>query len=154
MELEAGMRVVRGAGEYGFVLSREKRRIEMVEVRWEASGIRQTIPAEQVTPCPAVAPPPPRSLTPRGRSTPEYLVKLRKQIKADGGQKREKRDQAKAQRAIVVFEQTLEVLATGKNRQRSRASAQRAIGNLSRYQNRSSAAQQAKRGGNEVKRSG
>lgn len=81
MDLQVGMRVARAAGEFGFVASIEKRRCWMVEVRWDDSGIKQWIPADQVRECPVVEAPAVKPSTSFGRTTPAYLVKLRKTLR-------------------------------------------------------------------------
>ena len=81
LELEVGMRVARAAGEYGFVVAKEKRRCWMIQVRWDSSGIKQWIPADQVRFCPVIEAPPVRKLSRRGKTAPAYLVKLRKTLR-------------------------------------------------------------------------
>jgi hypothetical protein len=128
MDLEVGMRVARAVGEFGFVAATEKRRCWMVEVRWDSSGIKQWIPADQVRYSPVVEAPPVRKLPWRGKTAPAYLGKLRKTLRgvttknsvppqekekatkkltgelAALSGKKKNRSRHKARRKIVVFE--------------------------------------------------
>lgn len=81
MGFRVGVRVVR-RGEYGFIHNLEKRRVWMAEVRWESTGVKEWLPLEELRPCDVAAPPPPVKPTPWQRTTPDYIVKLRKELRA------------------------------------------------------------------------
>ena len=75
---EVGDRIVRKSNECcGFVISMEKRRTMMVEIRWDAPIPDQWLPAEEFREWDKSDEPPPTKVTSLGRTTPAYLVELR-----------------------------------------------------------------------------
>lgn len=75
---EVGDRIIRKSNQQnGFVKSVEKRRVFMVEVHWD-TGIDQWLPAEEFREWDKSDIPPPVRLSTIGRTTPEYLVDLRR----------------------------------------------------------------------------
>lgn len=120
MELEVGMRVVRASGEFGFVADVEKRRCWMVEVRWELSGIKEWIPVDQVKRCPLICAPTAKPLTSWGKTTPSYLVKLRKSLR-DARPKNYVHPKEKQLAAEKFADELLSLSSQRKNRSRQKA---------------------------------
>lgn len=77
---EVGDRVVRKSNrKSGFISATEKRKVWMLEVRWDENSVQQWLPAEEFRQWDVSDPPPEVKTTPLGRTTPEYLVQLRLQ---------------------------------------------------------------------------
>src|SRR5271170_5978015 len=76
---EVGDRIVRRfSGLAGFVSATEKRRAAMVEIRWDATGLKQWLPAEEFEPWSEKQQLPPEvKTTSWGRTTPAYITRIR-----------------------------------------------------------------------------
>ena len=82
-DFEIGMRVIRKrTDEAGFIRGVRKAKATMVEVRWETSGVSQWLPAEEVRVYDKSDPAPTPQRTGHGNTTPQYLVDLRKELRA------------------------------------------------------------------------
>jgi hypothetical protein len=78
MEFQVGQRVVRKTSEQsGFIHEKRRGKVVMLEVRWEESGIKQWLPAEEFRLWDKSATPPPSGLGYRGRTTPDYISRIR-----------------------------------------------------------------------------
>lgn len=76
---EVGDRVVRKSTEQaGFVHGVRKNKTLMIEVRWDASGLKIWLPAEEFRVWDKAEVPPPARITSWGRTTPLYLQLLGK----------------------------------------------------------------------------
>ena len=82
MEFEIGTKVVKLSTQaHGFVHDTRQKRALVVEVKWEHSGVKQWLPAEELRVCDALVAPPATRITPWGRTTPAYLRALRKTLR-------------------------------------------------------------------------
>ena len=116
IELEIGDRVIKkSTGEAGFVHDTRKKRALMIEVHWETTNLCQWLPAEELRAPAASDPPPPTRITPWGRTTPSYLVTLRKQVRST----RRKPDPKRAQEKLA--EKLLSLSGARKNRTKMKA---------------------------------
>lgn len=80
MEFSVGDRIIRKSSqESGFVHETRKARTLMIEVRWESTGIKQWLPAEEFKAWDKATSPPVVQKTGWGNTTPAYLVELRRQ---------------------------------------------------------------------------
>jgi hypothetical protein len=87
-----GDRIIRKRdGESGFITDTRKVRALMVEIRWDATGIKQWLPSEEFKPWDRSDAPPPVQKTWLGRTTPIYLVELRRKNPLKKDPMREKR---------------------------------------------------------------
>jgi hypothetical protein len=94
-ELKKNSRVMHKTNEQvGVIHSVRKGRVLMIEVRWEQTGIKQWLPAEEVRLWDKAIIPVTKPTTSWGRTTPEYIVKLRttaRHRKRISGQQREQK---------------------------------------------------------------
>jgi len=75
---EVGCRVIRGRdGRSGFIHDMEKQRCPMIEVRWDDTGIKQWLPAEEFRVWDKVEKPEPARVSGNGSTAPAYLKSLR-----------------------------------------------------------------------------
>jgi hypothetical protein len=126
VQLEIGSRVIRiSTEESGFIHAMNKGRALMVEVRWESTGIKQWLPADQVRIWDKIAAPPPKPLTIWGRTTPEYLVSLRYKLAHDPAVLQAREERKKKQKAEKLAD-TLAGLSD-RRKGRSKAKAKRLI---------------------------
>jgi hypothetical protein len=101
MDYEIGSRVMRKYNdEWGFIHGIRQARTTMVEVRWEASGTKQWLPAQEVRPLDKTDAPPPVRPTSWGNTTPKYLTALRKQLRQNPN-RFEARDKARADKKLA-----------------------------------------------------
>ncbi len=76
---EVGDRVIRKRdGESGFITDSRTARVLMLEIRWDSTETKQWLPAEEFKAWDRSDAPPPVKLTWIGRTTPAYLVDLRR----------------------------------------------------------------------------
>lgn len=76
---EVGDRIIRKRdGESGFITDSRTARVLMLEVRWDSSESKQWLPAEEFKAWDRSDPPPPIKTNWTGRTTPAYLVDLRR----------------------------------------------------------------------------
>jgi hypothetical protein len=97
MTMEVGDRIIRKFDRRaGFVHDVRIARTVMVEVRWDDTDGRQWLPAEEFQPwTQADPPPPPATVTRLGRTTPAYLLDLRRKnpLKKDSTRERKLAEQ-------------------------------------------------------------
>ena len=80
MEFSIGDRIIRKSSqEPAFVQDTRKARTMMVEVRWESTGLKQWLLAEEFKAWDKATAPPITQKTGWGNTTPAYLVELRRQ---------------------------------------------------------------------------
>src|ERR1700679_2130529 len=78
MDFEVGDKVVRKSTlELGSVQSTRRAKALMVEVKWDATGVKQWLPAEEFQPWDKSELPPPPYVSPWGRTTPGYIIGIR-----------------------------------------------------------------------------
>lgn len=81
---EIGDKIIRISNEeVGFIHDTNKGKVIMVEVRWEATEIKQWLPAELVRPWDKASAPPTNALTGWGRTTPQHLIDIRYELSHD-----------------------------------------------------------------------
>ena len=88
MEFHVGQRVIRKSSERsGFIYGKNRRRVPMLEVRWEDSGLKEWLPAEEFRLWDKSEIPPPTRTTYRGRTTLQYInhIQSSKQCKDERG---------------------------------------------------------------------
>ncbi len=121
MRFEVGDRVIRKQNDaVGSVQSVRRTRVEMVEVKWEADGIKFWLPSEEFRLWDKSEAPTPPKVNWQGRTTPTYITHMRssKQVK----------DQAFVRRAgwtpkdsEKMADEILRLSAKRKNRSRNKA---------------------------------
>lgn len=85
---EIGDAVARkSTGQAGFIHQVRKARATMLLIHW-SDGSSGWLPEYEVRPADTQIPPPAKPLTSWGRTTPQYLVDLRKQLRNDTWKKR------------------------------------------------------------------
>jgi hypothetical protein len=127
MEFEVGNRVVHNSNERcGFIYSIEKRRVLMVEIRWEDTGIKQWLPAEELRLWNKAKTPPPKPVTPWGRTTPDYLVQMRYKLSHDPAVLAERKERWAKKKKEEQLAKDLDRLSE-KRKTRSRKKAKRLI---------------------------
>ena len=128
MSFELGVRVVRKSDEQpGFIHNIRKNRVEMVEVRWESSGIKEWVPADSVRIWDKQQAPPRPHKTTRVNTTPGYLVNLRHKITVYP-QKNRKKEQSLRERQLAADLLSL----SDKRKNRTKMKAQKLIANFDR----------------------
>lgn len=122
-----GDRVLRKSNDQaGFVKDKRPARIEMVEVRWEQCERTEWLPSEELRLWDKSTPPPPPAVTPWGRTTPAYLVEIRRKIFADPARRYEYAKSKQKQIAQMKMADRL-VSLSGQKKGRSRNKAKKII---------------------------
>jgi hypothetical protein len=114
---EVGDRIIRKSNELcACVTSSEKRRVLMVEVKWDATGLKQWLPAEEFRLWDKSDPPPPVRKTRWGRTTPGYIIGLR-----SSAQCYHERQQRLAKNSTKRLENLTEALCSLSDRKKGRS---------------------------------
>jgi hypothetical protein len=84
MDFEVGDKIMRlRSDDWGTIISTRMNRVLLVEVRWEATGIIQTLPSQELRAWDKEEAPGAARITVWGNTTPGYLMALRKTIRDD-----------------------------------------------------------------------
>lgn len=121
MDYSVGDRVISKITEQsGFIREIENRRAVMVYVNWEVSDKSTWLPIDEVRPWDKGIAPIPRKASAWGRTTPGYLIGLRKRLRDESKQQKASiRNAKELEKAANVL---LDIEASRKHRKRNKLS--------------------------------
>lgn len=127
--MRVGDRIMRKSNlEGGCILGARKQSsgVYMVCVAWDSTGTEQWLPSEEVRPWDKLQAPPVAKPTPWGRTTPAYLVALRRDLRINSGGRKQTGKTAEDQLADKLAK------LSGRRKNRSRQKAKKLVAEYER----------------------